>query len=58
MKQNETSTSAGQSPFIQTHSAAIHIWHWVTFLTLTFIVIIADLGKTKGIVSGMINGGK
>lgn len=129
MKMEQTSSYYSQSPFLQKHSVAIRIWHWLTFLTLTFIlltvlfastllnprentsvvqnmltekgtsidkdqafsvahifddkmwelhkylgfgqyliytfvffhlcgVIISDLGKSKGIVSGMINGGE
>jgi Ni/Fe-hydrogenase 1 B-type cytochrome subunit len=46
MKQNETSTSAGKSPFRQTHSAAIRIWHWVTFLTITFILLTVLFAST------------
>jgi Ni/Fe-hydrogenase 1 B-type cytochrome subunit len=46
MKQNETSTIADHSPFVQTHSAAIRIWHWVTFLTLTFILLTVLFAST------------
>jgi Ni/Fe-hydrogenase 1 B-type cytochrome subunit len=46
MKKNETSTIVGQSPFIQQHSASIRIWHWITFLTLTFILLTVLFAST------------
>lgn len=47
MKQNKTSIQPGQSPLMQTHSAAIRIWHWVTFLVLTFILLTVLFASTS-----------
>lgn len=46
MQQNQPLSSLGQSPFSQTHSAAIRIWHWVTFLTITFILLTVLFAST------------
>jgi len=54
MAPKEITSDSETSPFIQSHSAPLRIWHWLTFLG----VIIAENGKIKGIVSGMINGNR
>ena len=46
MKQDESSAVSGQSPFNQTHSAAIRIWHWATFLTIAFIMLTVLFAST------------
>lgn len=46
MKPDQTSTRNSQSPFIQKHSVSIRIWHWLTFLTLTFIILTVLFAST------------
>ncbi|MBA4411195.1 MAG: cytochrome b/b6 domain-containing protein [Bacteroidota bacterium] len=43
---NKTTASNSQSPFIQKHSASIRVWHWLTFLTLTFILLTVLFAST------------
>ena len=47
MGQNENFTGNSQSPFNQTHSAAIRIWHWLTFITITFIILTILFASTS-----------
>lgn len=35
-----------QSPFMQKHSGYIRIWHWLTFLTVTFILLTVLFAST------------
>lgn len=35
------------SPFMQKHSASIRVWHWLTFLTLTFILLTVLFASTS-----------
>jgi hypothetical protein len=48
-----------QVAFNEPHARAIRVWHWTFFIVMTAQhlggVIIADLGKYQGIVSGMIH---
>jgi Ni,Fe-hydrogenase I cytochrome b subunit len=46
MNQNSSSAKATNSPFKQTHSAAIRIWHWLTFLTISFILLTVLFAST------------
>ena len=46
MNQNSNSAKAANSPFNQTHSTALRIWHWVTFLTITFILLTVLFAST------------
>ncbi len=46
MNQNKITNNAVQSPFAQKHSAAIRIWHWLTFLILTFILLTVMFAST------------
>jgi len=46
MKIDQTSTNYSQSPFLQKHSVSIRIWHWLTFLTLTFILLTVLFAST------------
>ncbi|MEI6291978.1 MAG: cytochrome b/b6 domain-containing protein [Chloroflexota bacterium] len=46
MNQNVNSATSIKSPFDQTHSIAIRIWHWVTFLTITFILLTVLFAST------------
>ena len=39
MKPNESSEIISKSPFIQKHSVYIRVWHWLTFITLSFSMI-------------------
>jgi Ni/Fe-hydrogenase 1 B-type cytochrome subunit len=43
---NKTTNGNSQSPFIQKHSVYIRIWHWLTFLTLTFILLTVLFAST------------
>jgi len=38
--------STTQSPFIQSHSAALRIWHWLTFLFITGSIVTVLLNST------------
>jgi Ni,Fe-hydrogenase I cytochrome b subunit len=46
MKQHHTSTDSISSPFIQTNSVAIRIWHWITFLVVTALMLTVLLEST------------
>ncbi|MEI6143680.1 MAG: cytochrome b/b6 domain-containing protein [Mariniphaga sp.] len=46
MNQNANSATSARSPFNQTHSLALRIWHWVTFLTITFIILTVLFAST------------
>ncbi len=46
MEQNHTLTESDNSPFIQTNSAAIRIWHWLTFLFVIALMITVLLEST------------
>jgi Ni,Fe-hydrogenase I cytochrome b subunit len=46
MKHDETSQSIQSSLFIQKHSKFIRIWHWLTFLVLTFSMITVLFAST------------
>lgn len=46
MNQNANSATSARSPFDQTHSTAIRIWHWLTFLTITFIILTVLFAST------------
>ncbi len=46
MYQNANSATSDRSPFDQTHSTALRIWHWVTFLTITFILLTVLFAST------------
>ena len=46
MNQNANSTASVRSPFNQTHSAALRIWHWAAFLTITFILLTVLFAST------------
>lgn len=35
------------SPFMQKHSASIRVWHWLTFVTLTFILLTVLFASTS-----------
>lgn len=39
MNQNENQDIAKISPFLQKHSTSIRIWHWLTFITILFLII-------------------
>ncbi len=39
MKQTVTPVIPGKSPFLQKHSASIRIWHWMTFLIISFLIL-------------------
>lgn len=43
---DKTTNSNSQSVFMQKHSVAIRIWHWLTFLTLTFILLTVLFAST------------
>lgn len=46
MEQNPTSANAGSSLFIQKNSAAIRIWHWLTFLVVTALILTVLFAST------------
>ena len=46
MKMDQTSSNYSHSPFLQKNSVAIRIWHWLTFLTLTFILLTVLFAST------------
>src|SRR5665647_2886080 len=46
MTQKTTSTETGTSLFIQTNSAAVRIWHWLTFLVVTALIVTALMAST------------
>jgi Ni,Fe-hydrogenase I cytochrome b subunit len=46
MNQDTNTTPSANSPFKQTHSAAIRIWHWLTFLTISFILLTVLFAST------------
>jgi Ni/Fe-hydrogenase 1 B-type cytochrome subunit len=39
MKQNKSQENKVKSPFLQKHSASIRIWHWLVFITISFLII-------------------
>ena len=46
MEKNTLSSSQGTSLFIQTNSTAIRLWHWITFLIVTSIIITVLMAST------------
>jgi Ni,Fe-hydrogenase I cytochrome b subunit len=46
MKLAQNSTVTNQSPFIQKHSVSIRIWHWLTFIVLTSIILTVLFAST------------
>lgn len=46
MKQHEAQKIDGKSPFLQKHSASIRIWHWLVFLTISFLIITVLFNST------------
>ncbi len=46
MGQTQSQTNGNQSLFLQTHSVAIRLWHWLTFLVISFIVLTVLLAST------------
>lgn len=46
MKQEETQKIGGKSPFIQKHSVSIRIWHWLVFVTISFLIITVLFNET------------
>lgn len=41
-----SSSPSGQSPFIQSHSASLRLWHWLTFLFISGSIITVALNST------------
>ena len=39
MNKYDTLETKVTSPFLQKHSAAIRIWHWLTFIIISFLII-------------------
>jgi Ni/Fe-hydrogenase 1 B-type cytochrome subunit len=46
MKHSETTTEIRSSLFIQKHSVAIRIWHWSTFIVMSFSMITVLFAST------------
>ena len=46
MTQKTISSESGTSLFIQTNSAAIRIWHWLTFLVVTALIVTVLMAST------------
>jgi Ni/Fe-hydrogenase 1 B-type cytochrome subunit len=46
MTQNEIKSDSGQAYFIQEHSVAIRIWHWLTFLIISGSIITVLINST------------
>ena len=46
MNQQETSSTIDSSPFLQSHSTLIRIWHWLTFITITTLMTTVLLAST------------
>jgi len=42
-----TNSGNTPSPFMQKHSASIRVWHWLTFVTLTFILLTVLFASTS-----------
>jgi Ni/Fe-hydrogenase 1 B-type cytochrome subunit len=41
----ETTTTSGNSPFLQKHSAALRIWHWLLFAFIAASIVCVIFGK-------------
>ena len=46
MDQSSTKQETGSSYFIQKHSPVIRIWHWLTFIIITSIIVTVLLNST------------
>jgi Ni,Fe-hydrogenase I cytochrome b subunit len=46
MTQKTTSTETGTSILLQTNSAAVRIWHWLTFLVVTALIVTVLMAST------------
>ena len=46
MTQKTISSESGTSLFIQTNSAALRIWHWLTFLIVTALIVTVLMAST------------
>jgi len=63
MKQQETMEIKEKSIFLQKHSASIRIWHWLTFIIISFLIITvlfnSTMFETRGntaMVKNVLNG--
>lgn len=46
MEQNFTPATEERSPFLQKHTASLRIWHWLTFLVMTAILLTVLFAST------------
>jgi Ni,Fe-hydrogenase I cytochrome b subunit len=46
MKQQGTSANENTSFFLESHSASLRVWHWLTFLVLTSIIVTVLMAST------------
>ena len=46
MDQKKSPSANGVSPFLQRHSALLRIWHWLTFLVITTLIITVLVAST------------
>ena len=63
MKQQETMEIMEKSIFLQKHSASIRIWHWLTFIIISFLIITVlfnstmfDTRSNTAMVKNVLNG--
>jgi cytochrome b561 len=47
MTQKTTSTETGTSLFLQKNSTALRLWHWITFLVVTSIIVTVLMASTS-----------
>jgi Ni,Fe-hydrogenase I cytochrome b subunit len=46
MENNNPVTSGEKTPFLQSHSLTIRIWHWITFILIALVIITVILNST------------
>lgn len=46
MESKDTSVHAFSNPFLQSHSAVIRIWHWITFMLIILILLTVIFNST------------